>query len=271
MRPERGGREGETGSGVPGGAVDLRRLVDYLDGYLAARAGADSCPNGLQVEGRPAVRRLALGVSACEELFARAAELGADAVLVHHGLFWEGAPRTLTGVAHRRVASLVKSGMSLLAYHLPLDRHPEVGNNWTAARAFGLVDLQPFGRYEGQTIGVCGRFPAPLPAGSLPEHCRRVYGQQPLAFLAGPDPLSTLAIVSGGGAKLFHEAIELGLDAFLTGEPSEWVMNVAREARAHFLAAGHHATERLGVKTLGEHLRGRFGIEALFIDVPNPV
>jgi putative NIF3 family GTP cyclohydrolase 1 type 2 len=161
--------------------------------------------------------------------------------------------------------------MSLVAYHLPLDRHPEVGNNALAARAFGLAELAPFAEYEGLPIGVRGRFPEPVPADELVARCARIFGQPPLVFPGGPDPVSTLGIISGGAQKELWAAVGAGLDAYLTGEASEWVMNVAREAGVHYLAAGHYATERLGIRALGEHLAERFGVEVEFVDVPNPV
>jgi len=252
-------------------SISLQALVSYLDGFLDTARGRDYGPNGLQVEGKEEIRKVITGVSSCQELFVRAREAGADAVLVHHGLFWEGMPRTLTGFQYRRVAELIRGEMSLIAYHLPLDRHPEVGNNAVAGREFGLSDLEPFGLHEGLPIGFKGRFPESISAAELTARCRRAYGQEPLAFLNGPDPLSSLGIISGGAQRELHDAIADGLDAYITGEVSEWVMNVAREAGIHYLAAGHYATERLGIRALGEHLREKFEIEAEFIDVPNPV
>jgi dinuclear metal center YbgI/SA1388 family protein len=251
--------------------IGLSALVAHLDQLLDASHGRDYCPNGLQVEGRDEVRKVVTGVSACHELFVRAREAGADAVLVHHGIFWEGASRVLTGFQRRRVAELIHGEMSLLAYHLPLDRHPELGNNALAGRGFGLDGLEPFGFHEGLPIGFKGRFPEPVSAAELVERCRRVYQQEPLAFLEGPDPVRTLGIISGGAQRDFYTAIDDGLDAYITGEVSEWVMNVARESKVHYLAAGHYATERLGIQALGEHLRDRFGLDVEFIDVPNPV
>jgi dinuclear metal center YbgI/SA1388 family protein len=251
--------------------VPLADLAVYLDELLDAKRGRDYGPNGLQVEGRADVGKVATGVSACRELFVRAREAGADTVLVHHGLFWDWGPKQLTGFHFERVAELVHSGMSLLAYHLPLDRHAGLGNNAVAARRFGLVDLSPFALHEGLPIGFRGRFPEPVSPERLTALCREVYLQEPLAFLSGPSPVVTLGIVSGGAQKELYDAIDLGLDAYLTGEVSEWVMNVAREAGIHYLSAGHYATERLGVQALGEHLAERFGLEVEFIDVPNPV
>lgn len=252
-------------------AVTLEELAAYLDSYLDVGVTRDSCPNGLQVQGRPEVRRLATGVSACEELFVRARESRADAVIVHHGLFWQGQSGALTGTLYRRVAELIRGEMSLLAYHLPLDLHPVVGNNAVAARALGLSELTTFGDYQGQPIGFRGGFADAVSMKDFLARCQEVFGQKPLAFSHGPDPLSSVAIVSGAAASLVHEAIDRRIDLFLTGEPREWVMNLARESAIHFVAAGHYATERLGIRALGEHLRERFGIEVDFIDIPNPV
>lgn len=253
------------------GSIQRDRLVAYLDEMLEARRGRDFGPNGLQVEGREEIRKVVTGVSACLELFARAREARADAVLVHHGIFWEGLPRTLTGFQHRRVAELIRGEMNLIAYHLPLDRHPELGNNAVAARRFGLERVEPFADYDGLPIGCKGRLPETLPAESFVARCQEVFGQPPLSFLGGPREVSTVGIVSGGAQREVYQAIAERLDAYVTGEASEWVMNVAREAGVHYVAAGHYATERLGVQALGEHLARRFGLEVEFIDVPNPV
>ncbi|MEE8525784.1 MAG: Nif3-like dinuclear metal center hexameric protein, partial [Thermoanaerobaculia bacterium] len=231
----------------------------------------DYGPNGLQVEGRPTIRRLVTAVSSCRELFVRARRAEADAVLVHHGIFWNGMPVALTGMQYRRVRELVAGEINLLAYHLPLDRHPIYGNNALAARAFELVDVEPFAVCKGLPIGFKGSFAEPVSAADLRRRCAEIYGQEPLTFDDGPDPVETLGIVSGGAQQDFHTAIGEGLDAFVTGEVSEWVMNVAEESGTHFLAAGHYASERLGVRALGEHLGERFGITVEFIDLPNPV
>ena len=251
--------------------ADRDELVRFLDNLLSAGEGDDYCPNGLQVEGRKSIRRLVTGVSACQELFTRARSLEADAVLVHHGLFWYGAPLPLTGIQFQRVRALIEGQMSLLAYHLPLDRHPEVGNNALGARQLGLTDLRPFARAKGLPVGFAGRFAEPVTAAELGRRCHRVFGQDPLVFAAGPEPIRTLGMVSGGAQRELTTAVEEGLDAFLTGEVSEWVMNVARESGIHYFAAGHYATEHLGVRRLGELVEEEFGIESIFVDVPNPV
>jgi dinuclear metal center YbgI/SA1388 family protein len=255
--------------GEPSGAVERDRLVAYLDDLLDAQTGRDYCPNGLQVEGRPAIRKLVTAVSACRELFERAAD--ADAVLVHHGLFWDGMPRQLTGVQYRRVAAVIRSGANLLAYHLPLDRHDRFGNNAVAVARLGLSDPAPFGEHDGRPIGFAGRYAAPIAADELVARCRTVFGQQPLAFAFGPPRVASVGIVSGAAEREVYTAIDQGLDAFITGEATEWVMNLAKEAGIHFLACGHYATERLGVRALGEHLAQHFGLDVDFIDIPNPV
>ena len=261
-----------AGSSTSRSSVDRDTLVAYLDDYLEARQGSDYCPNGLQVEGRPRISRMVTGVSACLELFQAAEALGADGVLVHHGLFWRGDPRVLTGVQYRRLAVLIRSEINLFAYHLPLDRHLEVGNNAVAARLLRLEAVEPFCEHDGQSIGVRGRFASAAPEldtvlGQLAE----VYGQPPLSFPYGPRSIRTVALVSGGGGKCLQQAIDRQIDLFITGEAEEWTMNLAREAGINVVANGHYATERLGVRALGEQLASRFGIDVDFVDIPNPV
>ena len=252
--------------------VTLTDLVTYLDGYLEAGVGKDYCPNGLQVEGRPDVRKLAAGVSACEELFVRARKQGADGVIVHHGLFWQGQSGALTGVQYRRVAELIRGEISLLAYHLPLDRHPVVGNNAVAARAFGLGDIEPFGDYEGQPIGFCGTFAEAVSTADFLERCQKIYGQEPLAFTHGPDPVSTVAIVSGAAAALLYEAIDRNVDLFLTGEPRRVGDERGARDRNPLRRRGplrHRAPSES--KPSASTSKTDFGIEVEFIDIPNPV
>ena len=250
--------------------VALEDLVAYCDDYLEVGAVEDFTPNGLQVEGSPEVGRIVSGVSACQALLDKAAGQEADLVLVHHGYFWKGEDPRVVGIKARRLGVLLGSGMSLLAYHLPLDRHPVVGNNAELARTLGLRETVPFGELGGVPIGL---------AGVLDE------GLEPDAFLgrvadsletrtlhvAGPQrTIRSVAVCSGGAPDLAGEAAAAGYDLYLTGESNERVTHVAREAGIHFVAAGHHATERLGVQALGAHLAGRFGVEHRFIDIPNP-
>ncbi len=259
-------------SGNPSRGVDRVELVRYLATLLDADTGADwAVNNGLQVEGNTIVRTVVTGVSSCQRLFDEAAQRSADAVIVHHGLFWHGQSPLLTGVMGRRVRTLLANNINLLAYHLPLDRHEELGNNAVAAKALGLAEITSFALAKGLPIGFAGRFPTPISVAELTALCATVFERKPLVFDGGPDRIRTVGIVSGGAAHSLHEAIAEGLDAFITGEPEEWAMNLAHEAGVHFFAAGHHATERLGVRVLGEHLAEHFDLDVTFADVQNPV
>jgi dinuclear metal center YbgI/SA1388 family protein len=252
-------------------AVERDRLVAFLDELLDAGRGRDFGPNGLQVEGRREIRKAVTGVSACLELFERAAAAGADAVLVHHGILWDFGPRRLVGFHHHRVASLLRSGINLIAYHLPLDRHPELGNNALACARLGLEQLEPFGMYEGLPVGFRGRYAAPIPAPDLLRRCAEVFGQAPVYLGRGPESVETVGMIGGGAQRELYQAIDAGLDAYVTGEAAEWVMNVAREAGIHYLACGHYATEVLGIRALGEKVAREFDLEVEFIDVPNSI
>jgi len=252
--------------------MDLHRLVAELDELLEAEAGSDYCPNGLQVEGRSEVRRLVTGVSASRELFELAAARGADAVLVHHGILWNAAePPRITGAYRERLRVLLEHGLSLIAYHLPLDRHPELGNAAQLARRLGLEELEPFGEHAGAPTGVCGVFPEPVEAeeffAAVAEACER----QPLVFPGGGELVTSVGIVTGGAQREFHRAVADGLDAFVTGEATEWVLHQAAEDGVHFVAAGHYATERFGIRALGRWIADTHGLEVEFIDLPNPV
>jgi dinuclear metal center YbgI/SA1388 family protein len=243
----------------------INDLIGHLDALLNPSAFDDYGPNGLQVPGNDAISTVVTGVSASSELFELAAEHDADLVLVHHGLFW-GATGPIDTRLKRRLELLFEHNMALAAYHLPLDAHPEVGNNALLAQAIGATELEPF-----VGIGVRARLPAIAPDELRARVREATGGREPLAFLAGPDPVRTIGIVSGGAAKHLDDAIAAGLDAFVTGEPREPAMNDAREGGIHFLAAGHYATETFGVRALGDRLAAEFGIRHVFADVPNPI
>lgn len=251
----------------------LTEVIAHLDALLRPELFVDYCPNGLQVPGREEVRTVVTGVSAHLELFTRALRADADLILVHHGLFWDRGPRALDRVATRRLALLLGNDVSLAAYHLPLDGHQEHGNNALLAAALGAASWEPFAAHGGVAIGVQALFPdGGVSRQTLVERVRDATGgREPLAFLDGPDPVRTVGIVSGAAADHVHDAIAAGLDAFITGEPAERVMAVAREHRISFLAAGHHATETFGVRRLGDLLAERFGVRHVFVDVPNPI
>jgi dinuclear metal center YbgI/SA1388 family protein len=250
----------------------LDEIVTWLDEMLEPQAFVDYCPNGLQVPGPEEIGRVVTGVSAGMELFEQAAGSGADLVLVHHGLFWGSGPQALDRVAFRRLKLLVENGMALAAYHLPLDAHPEIGNNALLAEAIGATSTAPFALQEGRPIGTVARFGEAIARDELVARTTAaVGGREPLVFPDGPAMVERVGVVTGAGASYLPEAIAAGLDAFVTGEPAERVMNEAREAGITFVAAGHYATETFGVRRLGELLAERFGVEHEFIDVPNPI
>jgi dinuclear metal center YbgI/SA1388 family protein len=253
---------------------DVTQLIAHLDRLLEADAFRDYGPNGLQVPGRSEVHTVATGVSANADLLDRAAAEGADLVLVHHGLFWRGEPLEITVLKHRRLQPLFAHDMALAAYHLPLDAHPEHGNNALIAAGLQGADPQRFAEHGGRPIGVHVAFGGGdgVTLDALTAQVTELLGgRQPLVVAGGPDRIRRLGIVSGAATDDLHEAIALGLDAFLTGEPSERGFGIARDAGIHYLAAGHHATETFGVRRLGELLEREFGIRHVFIDVPNPI
>jgi dinuclear metal center YbgI/SA1388 family protein len=249
----------------------LKDIIDHLDALLNPAAFADFGPNGLQVPGPGEIGTVVTGVSAHATLLERAAAEGADLVLVHHGVSWDLASRRIDAVVKRRLQLLFDHDMALAAYHLPLDAHAEHGNNALVAAGLGCGDVRPFGAHKGTTIGVAGRLAEPLAISELAARVGALTGREPLVQGTGSDPVRTIGIVSGAGAEYLHEAIDDGLDAFLTGEPAEWAMGRATDAGVHFLAAGHYATETFGVRRLGEVLAERFGVRHVFVDVPNPV
>ncbi len=242
-------------------------ILSWADELLEIGRFADYGPNGLQVPGADEVEMVVTGVSANLELLERARDAGAGLVLVHHGLFWEGAPRALTRPLALRLRTLLEAGMGLAAYHLPLDAHPEIGNNALIADGLGCDSRERFAE-----VGVAARFSGDgVSARELFERVRTLTEREPLVFDAGPERVRTIGIVSGGAAGALDDAVAAGLDAFLTGEPKEQVMGTAREAGVHFIGAGHYATETFGVRRLGELAAERFGLRHEFIDVPNPV
>jgi len=253
-------------------AAPTHEVIAFLDELLEPERFDDYGPNGLQVPGASEVATVATGVSANVELFERAAEAGADLVLVHHGLFWRGMPMHITPSLHRRLAPLFAHDMALAAYHLPLDGHPEHGNNALLAQGLGCAATEPFAAHRGTPIGVAGTFPGDgIVLAELVRRVTELTGREPLVLPEGAEPIRRIGIVSGAGADYIADAVAEGLDAFLTGEPAERITAVAREERIHFLAAGHHATETFGIRRLGDLLAREHGIAHRFIDVPNPI
>ena len=245
-------------------------LVRYLNDLLRVDEFSDLGPNGLQVEGRREVNRVVTGVSACVELFEKAIELKADAIIVHHGIIWDFERPIFRGGYKKRVKLLLQHNINLLAYHLPLDAHDQLGNNIRIAQTLGLNNIQPFGEYKGQLIGFKGTLPH-VAAESFFTDIKEKINARALIFPFGPGKIVNVGIISGGAQKDVKQAVAQGLDVYVTGEVSEHIFHYAKEEGIHFVAAGHHATERFGIRALGDHLREMSGLDVHFVDIPNPV
>ncbi len=238
--------------------ITLQELIARLDGIYRPCDFNDFCPNGLQVTGKEEIEKIATGVSASLATIEAAIEAGADALIVHHGLFWNASSPVLKGPQYEKIRRLMEARCSLLAYHLPMDAHQDVGNNWPAAADLGLRDLEPFCEF-----GVMGKMAA-KDREALVRQVEGYYEHPAHAALGGPDQIERVAILSGGGHKTLAQAADLGLDCLITGSFDEPQWHMAFEEGIHFLAMGHSATERVGPRLLADQL------EAQFIDVKNP-
>jgi len=255
--------------------ITLHQLQAYTDNLLQIDQFQDYCPNGLQVQGKDSVHKLVTGVTACQALIDAAIEAQADAVLVHHGYFWKGEDPCITGMKRRRVQALLQADVSLLAYHLPLDAHPVLGNNAQLAELLELQVNNSFGTGKGPDIGLHGQLSQPMTAESLCRHIEQRLGRSPLhvapAGAEASQPIRSIAWCTGAAQGYIELAAALGVDAYITGEISEQTVHSARELGIHFFSAGHHATERYGVQALGHHLERHFALQHQFIDIENPV
>lgn len=242
-------------------------LETYLSGLLAVDRFRDYGPNGLQVEGRREIRRLVSGVTASLALIEAAVQAEADALLVHHGLFWRGQDGRVTGWMKRRLQLLLQHDINLYAYHLPLDAHPELGNN---ARLGALLEFQPEGRFGENDLGCLGTPSRPLATEELAALLQSRLSRAPLVVPGDGRAIRRVAWCTGGAQGYFEAAIAAGADAYLTGEISEPQAHYARESGVAYFACGHHASERYGAEALGRHVADRFGLEHRFIDIDNP-
>ena len=244
-----------------------QEILSYLESLLDVGRYRDYCPNGLQVEGRDEITHIVSGVTASQALIEAAVEQGADALLVHHGYFWKGESPTITGIKRQRIQRLLESEINLLAYHLPLDGHAELGNNSQLARVLGINVEGITGEsgllYHGRLKQICG-------GDDFAAHIESCLGRSP-QHISANRTIERVAWCTGGAQSYIEEAAELGVDAFITGEISEQTVHIAHEMGIHFYAAGHHATERYGVQALGTHLSTEFGLKHTFIDIDNPV
>lgn len=247
--------------------IERDALQRHLHALLEADRFKDYGPNGLQVEGRPVIRKIVTGVTASRALIDAAVAAGADAILVHHGLFWRGQDGRVTGWMKERLARLLAHDISLLAYHLPLDAHATLGNNAQWGERLGLV---ADGRFADQNLGFIGAAPQGMDIDGLTAHIGQVMGRAPTVVPGDGRPLQRVAWCSGGAQGYFEQAIAAGADVYLTGEISEPQAHYARETGVAFMACGHHASERYGVQAVGQHLVGHCGVEHQYLEIPNP-
>jgi len=254
-------------------SVDLRELHQYLDHCLRPDRFQDYCPNGLQVEGRPVVARIVTGVTACQRLIDEAVAWRADALLVHHGYFWRSEAPEVVGMKRRRLSALLHHDVSLLAYHLPLDAHPRMGNNACLGRLMGIPneDQEPMQPDVSGSVGNIATLTRAESAGEFVSRIEGFTGRQALHVGDAAAAVRRIAWCTGAAQGYLEAAVAAGADLFVTGEVSEATVHIAREEGIHFVAAGHHATERYGVQAVGEHLQEHFGLQHRFIDIDNPV
>ncbi|MFW5426230.1 MAG: Nif3-like dinuclear metal center hexameric protein [Methylophagaceae bacterium] len=251
--------------------ISLTECLSYLETVLEPGKFQDYCPNGLQVAGREHIKTLVTGVTASQELLDAALDLEADTILVHHGYFWRGEDPRVIGIKQRRLKQLLLHDINLIAYHLPLDAHPVVGNNAQLAK---LLEIEVQGSIQGtgdSNIVLYGCLKSPVAAVDFADKISQTLQRSPLLIEGHERPIKSIGWCSGAAQGYIEQAAELGLDAFISGEISEQTVHLARELGIHYFAAGHHATERYGVKALGEHLAEKFDVQHHFIDIDNPV
>lgn len=251
--------------------MNINKLHEYLNELLTSNKIKDYCPNGLQVQGKDEVLKIVTGVTASKALIDRAIEAKADAIIVHHGYFWKNEKPNITGMKYHRIKALLDNNINLLAYHLPIDVHPELGNNAQLAK---LLGIQVTGLVEeGNPFSVVmkGQFQVEIAAENFCDNISKKLARQCLHIPSQTNKkIKTVAWCTGGGQGYIELAAEQGIDAFVSGEVSEQTAHIAREMDIHYFAAGHHATERYGVKCVGEHLAKEFSLDVTFIDIDNP-
>ncbi|WP_422472183.1 Nif3-like dinuclear metal center hexameric protein [Endozoicomonas sp. ALB032] len=252
-------------------SITLKQLVKILEDELQPGLFKDYCPNGLQVEGSEQIKRLVTGVTACQALIDKAVELRADAILVHHGYFWKGEDSAIVGMKKRRIETLLEHNISLIGYHLPLDGHQELGNNAQLARLLGWKTEGGMEPGKARSIGNWGRPATSVSLDVLGRQIEEKLGRKPLLIAGGDHEIKTLAWCTGAAQRMIDLALDLKVDAFVSGEISESTVHFARENGIHYISAGHHATERYGVRALGEWLEEQQGVEHTFVDIDSPV
>lgn len=250
--------------------IERQQLVNFIDETLNSARIKDYCPNGLQVEGKAEIRTIVTGVTASQALLEQAVALNADAILVHHGYFWKNEAMPVVGMKKRRLALLLQHDINLLAYHLPLDVHAELGNNAQLGKILGVQQAEPV--LSAEPLGVLqqGSLAEAKSLTAIAERLSKTLGREVLVEDAGIGQVQKIAWCTGGGQGYIEQAAAAGAQLFVTGEVSEQTIHVARELGIHFIAAGHHATERYGIKALGEYLASQLGLQVHFVDIANP-
>lgn len=249
--------------------ITLQAFCQYLETLLQPRLFSDFCPNGLQIEGGPAIYKIATAVTASQAVIESAVRENVQALLVHHGIFWNRDSFPIVGTKRNKIALLLKHNISLIAYHLPLDAHSIVGNNWKAAKDMGWKNLQPFLVVNGQALGVKGTFPE-TPVELFKQNLEKYYGHHAAAVIGGKSNVKSAALISGGAHRNLLDAVEAKVDCFITGSFDEPAWHQAHEERINFFAIGHHATETVGPMALGKHLQHELGIDNVYINENNP-
>ncbi len=247
------------------------KLANKLDALLEIHKFKDYCPNGLQIEGVEEIKTIITGVTANQMLIDQAIAAQADAILVHHGFFWQGEPPQITGMKYKRIRALIKNNINLFAYHLPLDVHLKLGNNAQLASRMGIKDRRPLEPWNKRSIGRVGKFEQGMTVEELNYRLESILDRKPLHIEGGPVIINTIAWCTGGGQDLIDIAAAQGIDAFISGEISERTVHTAREMGIHYFAAGHHATERFGVQALGKWIESEMDLTVKYIDINNPV
>jgi dinuclear metal center YbgI/SA1388 family protein len=248
--------------------MKINDLNDYLNALLQPERFSDYCPNGLQVEGKPEIRKIVTGVTASYALLEAALAANADAVLVHHGYFWRGESLPITGIKKRRIQFLLQHDINLFAYHLPLDMHPELGNNAMLAKQLGL---NVTGWAGEKNMLLLAELSLPQPLKLLADLVESRLKRAPQVIGDPNKAIQKIALCTGAAQGYIEQAFAADVDVFISGEISEQTVHVARESGKSYISAGHHATERYGIQALGEHLAQKFGLAHEFIDIDNPV
>jgi len=250
--------------------MDKNELKKYLNDYLNCDEYDDLGPNGLQVEGKPEINKIITAVSASVELFEKAIAEKADAIIVHHGIIWNFERPLYKGGYRERVRLLLEHDLNLYAFHLPLDAHPEIGNNYQICQKLNLTNIEPFGEYRGKFVGMRGEANQ-IPKETFFKNVKTLVNRELIVFPYGPEKVENVGVISGGAQKEIKQAVLDGLDVYITGEVSEHIMHFAKEEKIHFISAGHYATEKFGIFALGEHLKKKLNLAVNFVDIPNPV